>query len=159
MWLVKPQGSVHNGVRTHTILEWKMCKNIDTCTHINHVGTRLCVQLWGKTQKVCVCVCVYVKEYKHVSWQHVMCVYSNAHDPVCNCHPELPFSHRLPEHFPLSSPPSFSLLLHNISFHYYSSTRLHLLLTFTCVAFLLVKHSENQTDRVMNSQSQEKGQL
>lgn len=35
-----------------------MCKNTDTCTHINHLGTRLCVQLWGKTRKVCMCVCI-----------------------------------------------------------------------------------------------------
>lgn len=56
-----------------------MCKNTDTCTHINHLGTRLYAQLRGKTGEMCVCICV--------RWQYVMCVYSQANVPPRNTLP------------------------------------------------------------------------
>ena len=94
MWIVEPLEYTEWGQNT----EWKMCKNIDTCTHINHLGTRLCVQLWGKTRKSeCVCVCVCV-----VAACNACVLIAGS----CSCvwfHPELPSSHQVPQHFPPSS--------------------------------------------------------
>lgn len=102
----------------------------------------------------CVCVCALVcaracvcacgdgcKEYKHVRWQHVICVYSLACVPVCNCVVNFPPA---TEHHNISLCPR-SLLSsslgtkrsRNATFHQDSSTHLHLPLSHNRVAFSL----------------------
>lgn len=106
------QWSIQNGVRTHTLWEWKKCENIDMCVHINHLGTRLCVQLWGTTEKLCVCVwvCAGIQAWEVAVYN--VCVLTGL--PCVQLHPELPSSHwAAPEYFLYqpSLPLSFFALL------------------------------------------------